>query len=137
MIYLETDCAKVIHHKDTNTMEIFWLDFANTENYQKVFDVVYEVIKKHKTPFWLSDMRQAKVVKIENREWLQTVFIPKVFALDILRKGAYILSENAFNKMYLESIKKDLEKQDEYNFETKYFTDRESALTWLIKDIDD
>ena len=131
MIYFEIECAKVIYHEKLSLMEILWLDFATTEDYQETFKAVYEVVEKYKTPFWLSDMSEAKVVKFENRDWLQNVFIPKIFALNILRKGAYVVAENTFNQMYLERIKKDLEKQEKYNFEAEYFNDRESALAWL------
>ena len=130
MIYLEMNCAQVIYHAELKAMEIHWLDFANEASYQKVLNAAYEVIEHYQTPHWISDMRLATVVKLENQEWLQEVFIPKVFALNILKKGAYIVSKDMFNQFYLDSVKGDLEKE-EHHFQTKYFQDKESALDWL------
>ena len=127
MIVLDINCAKVSYLEKIQVMEITWKGFASVEDYQTTLNFAYKTVKEYKTPFWISDMRKAQVVKSENQQWLQETFIPKIFALNILRKGAYVVSENIFNKSYLNNIKKDLEN----NFEARYFHNRESALHWI------
>lgn len=123
----EKTFAKVLFNSNINAVEVYWKGFATDAEYKETLTFAQALITTKKCTKWLSNMTNAKAVSGASMEWVKTNYIPKVYALGV-RKAAFIVSKDVFNKIYANNIKSKIE---EFKVELKYFDNRLEAENWL------
>lgn len=123
----EKTFAKVLFNNKFNAVEICWKGFANDTEYKDTLVFAQYLIITKKCSKWLSDMTNAKALSSASTEWVKKTYIPKVYALGV-RKAAFVVSKDVFNKIYANNIKSKIE---EFQVELKYFDNRLEAESWL------
>jgi hypothetical protein len=126
-ILIEADFAVLTYDPDLKLAKIVWNGKATTKEYQHTFITLLEYSKEHKTENFISDLRKQAVVSPENRNWFETVVIPRAIELGLIR-AAVIFDGNVFKKYYLNMILKVLNK---YKLPLKLFNSDEEANEWI------
>jgi hypothetical protein len=124
---LTETCAEVNYNQKLNAVVIGWKDFATTEQYKKVIENAALVIKEKNCKVWISDSVKGKAVPKEALEWLKIDFIPRLPSLGI-KKAAFLVTGNAFRKLYADSIKTEIAKT---GVQMKYFESRVELEKWI------
>lgn len=125
---LDKAFALVQLNEENYTVEITWKKYATGDQYRHVIELAYEAIVLEGATKWLSDSTNAGVVSYTEQAWLQEVMIPKGIKSG-LKKVAIVVSQNIFNKIYLDNIKENLTQ-----FSTNYFDNIDDAHKWLATD---
>lgn len=125
---LDKAFALVQLNEENYTVEITWKKYATGAQYRHVIELAYEAIVLEGATKWLSDSTNAGVVSYTEQAWLQEVMIPKGIKSG-LKKVAIVVSQNIFNKIYLDNIKENLTQ-----FSTNYFDNIDDAHKWLATD---
>ncbi len=119
-VYFDTDLkAGVIEWKQTK---------LTSEAYRNSFEVLIEYTNgKDIFENYYSDGRLQSVVSPADRKWFQENIIPKAIN-NGLKRGAVLISGNAFKKYYMNMIIKGSRK---FPIEIKIFDKEEKAIAWL------
>lgn len=125
---LDKAFALVQLNEENYTVEITWKKYATGAQYRHVIELAYETIVLEGATKWLSDSTNAGVVSYTEQAWLQEVMIPKGIKSG-LKKVAIVVSQNIFNKIYLNNIKENLTQ-----FSNNYFDNIDDAHKWLATD---
>jgi len=99
------------------------------EEYKAPFIELNNFAAKQKDSFrnFISDTREQSVVSPENRDWFTKNMIPKAIESGV-RRGAVIITGNAFKKYYLNMIIKGSRK---FAIDIKVFDDPKKAWKWI------
>lgn len=125
---LDKAFALVQLDEENYTVEVTWKKYATGAQYKHVIELAYETIVSEGVTKWLADSTNAGVVSYAEQTWLKEVMIPKGIKSGF-KKVAIIVSQNIFNKMYLNNIRENLAQ-----FSTNYFGNVDGARKWLAND---
>jgi hypothetical protein len=131
-ILRENDYSKAYFDIEKKVGVIEWKPKKLTvEEYKEPFIQLNEFAAKNKNVFrnFISDTRQQSVVSPENRDWFTKNMIPMAIESG-LKRGAVIITGNAFKKYYLNMIIKGSRK---FAIDIKVFDDPEKAWKWIEK----
>ncbi len=119
-VYFDTDLkAGVIEWKATK---------LSSEAYRKSFETLIDYTNdKNIFENYYSDGRLQSVVSPDDRKWFQENIIPKAIK-NGLKRGAVLISGNAFKKYYMNMIIKGSRK---FPIEIKIFDKEHKAKEWL------
>jgi len=128
-ILQDNEFAKVYFDNELKAGVIVWKDFKLTsEAYRNAFNVLIQYTDgKNIFENYYSDGRLQSVVSPEDRKWFQENIIPKAIN-NGLKRGAVLISGNAFKKYYMNMIIKGSRK---FPIEIKIFDKEEKAMDWL------
>ncbi|OQY00132.1 MAG: hypothetical protein B6I24_00580 [Bacteroidetes bacterium 4572_128] len=96
--------AEILVDNNNKILKLIWKGFVNFEEYKYIFDNAYQIFKKNKLKFWISDMTNGKAVPSKAQEWLRNIYIPKIVAIGLI-KVVFIVEKNIFRKVYSDYIK--------------------------------
>ena len=112
--------------KNTKTLELIWKKTVNKEVYRETFENALDLLLKHNSKNFISDIRKEGVVGPENTQWLQQNIIPKALESG-LDKIAIVMDEDVFKKFYTDNIKKAIEGNAQINI----FYSKNEAYNWI------
>lgn len=123
----EKPYVKVFYNETLRAVEVCWFNFVSHEKYIEALNFAMKVIETSCCKRWLSDMRKSGAVSPKTTHWVQDEFIPKAYKKGI-RKAAFVVSDNVFNKVYTSKIRETIINQ---GIEIQYFKTRPEAENWL------
>ncbi len=125
----ENDYSKVYFDTDLNAGIIDWKDKKlSSEEYRSAFNKLLEYTKdKNIFVNYLADTRLQSVISPEDRKWFQNNIIPEAITHG-LKRGAVIISGNAFKKFYMNMI---IKGSKMFPIEIKMFDNQDKAKAWL------
>lgn len=127
---LDTNYALTRYLPESQSIEVIWRPHTMTkEEYLSPFRKALEWQVSHPVRFFISDIREQKLVSPDFRKAFQSEIVEKAKAGG-LEKGVVIFSGNVFKKYYLNNI---LNTTKAFGIEFKFFTSRDEALNWLNK----
>ena len=114
---------------DLSAGTIVWRDKKLTsEEYRLPFETIIDYTKgKDNFINYLADARFQSVVSPEDRKWFQENIIPQAIEQG-LKRGAVVISGNAFKKYYMNMI---IKGSRMFPIEIKMFDDMDKAIKWL------
>ena len=114
-------------------IHVEWYGYPTTKEFKEILNLVLEAVEKFDCKNWLADMLKLSVISEEADTWVKEEYIPQM-AKTKLRKIAVLLPQGAMARFSIsemtDAIKAEKEKGN-VNFETRYFTDIETALRWF------
>ncbi|MCC5945323.1 MAG: hypothetical protein JJT94_10330 [Bernardetiaceae bacterium] len=127
----EASYATIYHYPACNAFFITWLRQANNAEYRHVLSRAIELIESYNISLWIANMQKAGIVSLENQQWFREDIVPRAIHAGIRRAGI-ILSEDAFNRFYLNNtIQKTKEKGFEVEFH--YFNTPDEIFEWALR----
>ena len=125
----DNEFSKVYFDSDLQAGVIDWKDMKLTSvEYRSAFEKIIEYTKgKNIFINYLADTRVQSVVSPEDRKWFQENIIPEAIKHG-LKRGAVVISGNAFKKYYMNMI---IRGSKMFPIEIKMFDNMEKAKKWL------
>lgn len=106
---------------------MMWKDFVHGDPFRLGLDKGLELIEKKGSSRWLADLREMKVLSIEDQNWSSNDWFPRAINGGI-RKMSIVLPESALAKMGVKNIMNEVEGIE---IKTTYFSTLEEAEKWL------
>ena len=129
-VLLDSDYVLVRYLSDNNAIEVIWRPKQMTKDeYLNAFEKALESQRKYKAEYFISDIREQKIISPKYRKSFQEDIIPRAKEGG-LKKGIVIFSGNIFKKYYLNNIMNTTKK---IGIEFKFFNRRDRALDWIQK----
>ncbi len=120
--------AVIRFNEKTKAIELEWKEFVLIDDYKRIFILGFDLFKKYRAKFLLSDIRKEGVVGPVGSKWLQNEMIPKAIASG-MKKVAIIMNSDIFKEFYIKNLQKSVE-ENEF---MKYFDSIETANNWLME----
>ncbi len=112
-------------------LKALWLRPVN-ENELKIGGMkLYEVLRDTKLERVVANAQSMTALTTETKEWMSASFY-KLLSQTELKKLARVLPVNLFHQLALESVITRAEALGNIQFQTRNFSDQESALSWLF-----
>ena len=127
-LYLDAPYVSIHWEAGGPWMAIKWKAWANSTEYRAAHELLLGAIRERHTPRLLIDACDARVVSIEDQQWLNTTWIPRVVAAG-RRWTAVVMPTSALVKTIVENI--DKRPASNTTVEVKYFDLVADAKTWL------
>ena len=127
MLLIDNDSASLWYHPEKQIVHHQFHKFIYGREFQDVLLAGMELLQKNKARKWLSDDRAMPVLRPEDMEWAQTMWLPQMVQAG-WKYWAIVQPENVIGQMNMERIVK------EYlaaGIAAKYFSDPDEAMTWL------
>lgn len=125
---IKTNYVHVTYEDDNKLIKVKWLDKNTSEEYREVITKSLEFAKTHIVDFYLTDIREQKVVSPEDRKWFTEEAMPKAIELG-LKKACAIFDGNVFKKYYLNTI---LKTTNTFKLPFKFVNSEEEARSFLL-----
>lgn len=122
-----THYADILYDEEMHCLQVIWKPDMNDDNYKDVFNYCISFSKDHHVDFFLSDIRDQKIISPETRKWFETDAMPRAVATG-LKYGAIIFSGNVFKKYYANHI---LARSKNFSLPIKFFTSFDDAYKWF------
>ena len=123
--------AQIKFFNEENLVQVRWKSVPKMqlEEYQNALTLALDFQEKNseKVKFYLSDIREQKILSPDFRKWFEKVAIPRA-KKSKLKASAVIFDGNVFKKYYLNNIMNSTKK---FGIPFKFFSTREDALIWL------
>jgi len=119
--------AKVNYYEPIQLIYMEWNGKVTSEQYKETFNKALAYADEHKITLFLSDICKRKITAPSDRQWFETVALPKAIKKG-LKKGAAVFDGNPFKRYYLNTI---FLKTKMYMLPFKFFTSADKALEWL------
>jgi len=127
----DLEYAHIKNYAEDKVVEIQWKSVTklSLEEYQNALTLAldFQTENPNKVDFYLSDIREQKILSPDFRKWFQEVAIPRALKNN-LKAGAVIFDGNVFKKYYLNNIMNSTKK---FGIPFKFFNTREDAIIWL------
>ncbi len=124
-VFKNNNCT-ITYNNDEKLLIQTWNDFATFEIFKEAIDATVKFSSLHPVFYLLSDTTHQKVVSKQSSEYAKSI-MPQLLR-NGLKKMAFVLPLNVFTelgvKSFAESAKMNM---------LKYFSNIESANTWLLK----
>jgi hypothetical protein len=127
-ILYESDIVSMGYHPDDKLIEMVWKKNSNSEEYRRMFGVMIKFSEKNKIRFFLSDMRQEGLVKLDDVRWLSKEVLKRAIEHKVERI-ALVVEDTIFSSVYTDVLKKKLEKSP---IKIRVFNDINNAKAWLL-----
>jgi hypothetical protein len=127
-LYLDTPYVRILWETGGPWMAIEWKAWANSTEYRAAHELLLGAIRERHTPRLLIDASNARVVSLEDQQWLTATWIPRVVAAG-RRWTAVVMPTSALVKTIVENI--DKRPSTNSMVEVKYFDRIADAKTWL------
>lgn len=108
--------------------------FLSHENYKACWTKALDEAENNEPLFLLIDLKESAVITLENREWLQEVYFPRLYRLPNFDKleVVRVLSSGAFGQISIHNIDKTrTEKDSHIKKESVDFKSFEMAMAYI------
>ena len=127
-VVFKTNQGCIRHLSQLNGVFMESKGFMSHVEYKTLMENAYRLIIEKDLKYWISDLRNMRVITTENQKWTNEVFLPRVMKTTRIKKVAIIVGTNVFTAISMEIIKKELAK---LNMPIKYFNSFEEAESWF------
>ena len=128
LVFVNEPYAMGIYFPDKLLVYINWKGRQNSEQYRETLQKALDLELEHKVKFYISDVRNQRLVSPEDRKWFQEVAMPTAIERG-LEKAAVIFAGNVFKKYYLNNI---FNASKKFGLPLKFFYSKEEAENWLF-----
>lgn len=125
--FFDKPYCKIYFDEKSKAVVIKWFGYAEGEQFQEACNQSLDLLIKKKTKFMIADNSEAKVVKVEDQNWMLSDWFPKAFKAGY-RTSAVIVAKNIFREMALTNIVNQLDKE---KFTVQYFDNMTDAQNWV------
>ena len=132
MLHYDQKWCKIYFYEDIPCVHLDWNGFARPNEFQEACDASLELLKEKKVSKMIADNSKAKIVSVENQEWLTQDWFARAFD-EGYRTSAVVVSTNIFNEVAVKNI---VNQMDKGKFTVQYFDNLNDAKVWL-KDFKD
>jgi hypothetical protein len=127
--FFENDYIHIYYREDILAVVAIWKRQPGSEDYREGFTQCYQAVKKYKPVNYYSDVTDQGLIKPSDREWMETVLMPKVVA-EGLKNVAVVVPHEIFKEYYIDRIKEAWE-AGPGGLSMSYFDTSEPAVAWL------
>ncbi len=128
--YFENEYALIFHDTNTNAGGIKWKKKITSKIYRDLANIGMQLIKKEKTPNWISDWRYQSSINRDDQIWMLEQILPEAQALG-LKQIIIIVNEQKIQSKS-EYIQYLYEKGKVNNLVVKILESFEEAVSWLL-----
>jgi hypothetical protein len=126
-ILFNSDIVELKYDKPKCLLELTWKKNVDSEEYKNLFNLIIEFSEKNKIFYFLSDMRNQGVVRIQEVKWLELEVLRRAVEQKV-KRIALVFNDIIFSTVYAETIKKKLR---DSQVEVQFFSDISAARSWL------
>lgn len=119
-----------LHEGSHNTVELQWLDFANSDELRRNILEGLRLAQLHRAKSWLADNRLLRAIRPKDFEWMGPAIITPLDELG-LKRIAVVESQDAINRMGVTSFLAAVVPGT--GITTRYFTTPEEARAWAAQ----
>ena len=130
LVFINEPFAMGIYYPGKLLVHINWKGRQNSEQYRETLQKALDLASEHKIKFYISDVRNQRLVSPEDRKWFQEVAMPTAIERG-LEKAAVVFAGNVFKKYYLNNI---FNASKKFGLPLKFFYNEEEAENWLFND---
>ncbi len=127
MIYFDEPFLTIHWDETIKCVIMQWKGFAQSNQLRTGLNKGLELIKQKKATYWLADLRNLKVISLEDQKWSNEDWFPRALATE-LRRMAIVEASSAVTQLGVKNIMSRVNGQD---LEVHYFSDVEQAKQWL------
>lgn len=131
IVFVEEEYATGVYEPEKLMIKIIWKGRQTSEQYRATFQKALKLAEERVVRFYISDVRQQRVVSPEDRKWFQEVALPSAIERG-LTKAAVIFAGNPFKKYYLNNI---LNSAKLFGLPLKFFYNPDEAENWLLENV--
>jgi len=129
-VLFSSEIVVLSYDKTKSSMELLWKKNANSEIYQEMFNKAIECSKHNTIRYFLSDMRNEGLIRMDDMKWLETEVLKRAVEHKI-KKIALVVDDSIFSTVYAETIKKKLRNSP---IQVQFFNEMNSAKAWLFSE---
>ncbi len=129
IVFIDEPFALGIYEPENLCVKIYWRGKQNSKQYRSTLQKALDLADEHKFAYYLSDIREQRLVSPEDRKWFQEIAMPQAIKKG-LEKAAVVFSGNIFKKYYLNNI---FDASKKFGLPLKFFSNEEEAEKWLFK----
>lgn len=127
MAFFNEDFLEIHYNDEDKYVLMKWKGFVHGDSFRLGLNKGLELIVMKKSSRWLADLRNMKVLSLEDQEWSSNNWFPRAIEGGI-RKMAIVLPQSALGKMGVKNV---MNKVGDIKIETSYFPTIEEAEKWL------
>jgi hypothetical protein len=126
-ILFNSDSIVLKYDKHQYLLELSWKKNVDSEEYKKLFNLIIKFSESNKIFYFLSDMRNQGVVRIQDVKWLELEVLRRAVEQKV-KRIALVFNDIIFSTVYAETIKKKLR---DSQVQVQFFSDISVARAWL------
>lgn len=129
-IVYESAFLRIQHDAAFRTLELEWLDFANSEQVRMgMLEGLGHAHRLHARA-WIGNLKRMRVIRPQDQQWIYETWFPRFAQLGI-RRLAIVESDDKLNRMGVAQIMQHA--VGSVPLATAYFQDVEAARTWASR----
>jgi hypothetical protein len=133
MTVYQSACLEIDYDETHKLVETCWLAFASSQEYRAGLMTYIDVIKAYPVKRWLGDYRLARVVRLEDQQWIKNTWAPTFFPLaGDIEKMAKVNALDVGNQISSANIEKQIN-EIRLPFLFQAFDDYEQARAWVLQ----
>lgn len=126
MLHPENNALALTFDDDLGAVLMDWNGFMSSSEFYEANERVLELLKKKKSLKIIADLRNMKIIKLEDQEWLSKNWFPRIIAAG-LSFVAIVESDDFFNRLTVNSITEKINNR----ITVKYFKTYLGARSWI------
>ena len=124
-----TQIYNIYFDKDLNCVVMEWDGYATSKQFKQGTEVMLNTLIKNKCSKVLADIKDMKIIALEDQQWLHEEFLPRATTFGF-KAIAIVKPDYYFNQVAVETISY---KADKDKLTINFFDKIEEAKTWLNK----
>ncbi len=121
--------------QDRSFLYVKWLDnniwHRDESEYRKYFELYVQQVEHYHAANVLQDMADTRyTIGIENQAWTVQEMFPRLAQAGV-KRVSLLVSRDFITSLSIEQVMNDAEAYG-IRFETRYFTDRQASLDWML-----
>ena len=135
-ILINRGFAKFYLNPTIPCVEMHWDGFVRTQDFREILETAltrYQILREEQPELmWLAETSKLRVISNEDRQWVEEVFNPKLFAAGLTHM-AVVIPKNAFGEIAIKDIAETNEKYEQkaISYHMKLFGEYTEAQNWL------
>jgi hypothetical protein len=122
-----SEAYTVYFDKENQLVVMEWNGYATSRQFRDGTELMLNTLIQHKATKVLADIREMKIIGMEDQQWLENDFLPRATRFGF-RTLAIIQPKAYFNKVAVEAVSY---KVDKDKLAIKFFEEPATALEWL------
>lgn len=132
MIYFESPYATVSWDESLACAILAWKKYAEGEDFRTAMDKSIELLKLKKGTRWLSDLRNMRVAKLEDQNWVSHDWFKRAVELNTIKRSAMVLPTDILAQMTLQRVRSNIKREGLPDpIERRVFDNLDEAKNWL------
>jgi len=131
-LYASPHLNVYLHEGPHNTVELEWLDFANSDELRRNILEGLRLAQLHRAKCWLADNRLLRAIRPKDFEWMGPAIITPLDQLGV-RRIAVVESQDAINRMGVTAFL--AATVPGTGIATQYFATPEAARAWVAQSL--